>query len=249
MANRKPIYVILSLILFGAGVLIGIIFFASTVWSDYEAAMFDASLGGDKRFSSLKCPILINSNETGYIRVTVENPTDQPTERTIHISKSGGFISYVLKETQRIPLAPGEERLIEWPVTQQDAAWGHFILNRAFLVRRHPLPSLTGSCGVLTADLGIFTGNQVVVMVFLGSLVLMGGGWGWWLYLNRPLEDQQRVVAQSMGWMGGVVLAGMIAGVLGWWVLGAIMLIAAVLLVVVILGGDPIPPLSGVRGK
>jgi hypothetical protein len=248
MENRKKISIILSLILYAAGVLIGIIFFAFTVWSDYEAAMFDASLGGDKRFSSLRCPILINSEETGYVSVTVENQTDQPTERTIHISKSGGFVTRVLKETQRIPLAPREERLIEWPVTQADAAWGHFILNRAFLVRRHPLPSLTGSCGILTANLGIFTGNQVVTIIFITSLALMGFGWGWWLVLNRPLEEQQRVVAQSMGWLAGVVLAGMIAGVLGWWVVGAILLLAAVLLVVVILGGDPIPPLSGVRG-
>jgi len=247
MQNRRQIALIASLLLYAAGALIGTAFFALTVWSDYEAAMFDASLGGDRRFSTLRCPILIDSEETGYVSVTVKNQTDRPIERTIHISKSGGFVTRVLKETQRIALAPGEERLIEWPITQADAAWGHFILNRAYLVRHYPLPSLTGSCGVLAADLGIFTGNQVVAMVIAGSLLLMGGGGRWWLSVSRPLDERRRVAAQAMGWLAAVVLAGMISGIVGWWILGAILLVAAVLLIVIVASGEPLQPLIGAR--
>lgn len=248
MQNRKVIYPRLGLIVYAVGVLLGTLFFGFTVWGDYEAAMFDASLGGEQRLTTLKCPILINSNETGTVSVTLENETGDPIERVIQTSKSGGFITYVLKESQRISLAPGEKKQLQWAVSQEDAAWGHFILNRVFLVRRHPLPSRSASCGVLTANLGIFTGNQVVALIFVSSLAFMGIGWRTWLAGNRPLNDRNRIGAQVMVWLTGVVLAGIISGVLGWWVLGAILLAADVLLIAVIVGGDPIPPLEEAGG-
>jgi hypothetical protein len=248
MKNRKEIIILLSLILFIAGVLTGTAFFGFTVWGDYEAAMFDASLGGDKRFTTLRCPILINSNETGTVSVTVENPTENSVERLINTSKSGGFVTSIIRESQRISLGPGEKQQLQWTVSQEDAAWGHFILNRVYLVRLHPQPSRSGSCGVLTADLGIFTGGQIVAIVFVTSLALMIAGWFTWLRNNRPFSERNRIAAQAMGWLAGVVLAGMISGLFGWWVLGAFLLVAAVLLMVVIVGGDPVPPLVRAGG-
>ena len=248
MKDRKEILALAGLILYIAGVLIGTVFFGFTVWGDYEAAMFDASLGSDKRLTTLRCPILINSKETGTVTVTVDNPTVEPVERLINTSKSGGFVTSILRESQRISLAPGETKQVQWTVSQEDAAWGHFILNRVYLVRHHPQPSRSGSCGVLTANLGIFTGNQVVAIIFVTSVAFILTGWLTWLRNNRPLSERNRIAAQAMGWLAGVVLAGMIAGLLGWWVLGAFLLVAAVLLMVVIAGGDPVPPLVKAGG-
>jgi hypothetical protein len=222
----------LSMVLFCVGLLLGMAFVAATVWADLEASLFEPSKAAQEPLSSLRCPLIITPQESGTITATFTNPGERALRRVVRGTISHGFSSLMREVEAQFMLEPGETHRLEWTVTAADAAWRHFILVRVNVLRNYPLPSRTGSCGVLVMNLPGMTGNQAVALWFTASLVSMVAGLGLWSRATKsspgPLPDLTRPLIL----LGAIVVASMLASLIGWWMISGLLLIFALVVTI-----------------
>ena len=90
-----------SSIIFNAGMLlillgafIGVPYGAAAAWGDWEAVQFQTSVSfrSDKSLTTLRCPVLLTTGETGRVSLTVGNPTDRKLTRAVRIYISEGYV-------------------------------------------------------------------------------------------------------------------------------------------------------------
>jgi hypothetical protein len=222
-----------GLIIFSISALIGIIFSGASVWGNIEAFLFNPGLRADENIRTMKCPVLITNSETGTITAAFTNPGDRSAMTTVRTSISDGLFSMIREIDNRIQLEPGETKELEWTVSPEDAAWERLILVRVYSLRSTPLPSRTGTCGILVVNLPFLTGNQVIAIVSIASIAGMVVGLGLWVSTNQPLSRRNRYAAKILGVLAALIIAGIILGFLGWWFIGGLLLVFIVLLVVV----------------
>ncbi len=230
MKSRNKAISIPGLFIFSIGVLLGLALFASAVWGDLEAFLFDSSMGADARLTSLRCPVILGKTETGVVRATVSNPLDRPSDRRIRTHISEGYITLMREIKTQLSIDPGDRQQAEWGVTADDAVYGRLILVRVYLFARYPLPSRSGSCGILVLDLFNLPGNLIFALAMAASLLSMGIGLGLWTAGNQPLGGRIRNATSAMVVLAVIVLAGMLAMLLAWWQVGLILLVIAILL-------------------
>lgn len=224
---------VLWMLLFSVGALLGILLFGSAAWGDLEASLFDAAIRGEAPLRGLKCPVFITATESGTVSLPLKNPLERPTIFTVRARITDGFVLLKREQTSRLSLGPGEEATLEWGVTPKDAAYGgHLILVRVYQFARYPLPSRDSSCGIWVIRAGYLTGVQILVFALLASLAAMVAGIGLWVRASRPLSRERRGIIYGMVALAGLVVIGIVAGLLGWWVLG-IGLVAIIVLMVV----------------
>jgi len=225
----------LGLYLFFAGILVGMFFAAMLTWSDFEASLFDASTDSSAlKLESLKCPVLLNGEETGTVTATFENTADWALRRTIDTHISHGFVILMREERTRIDLQPGEKRTLQWTVAPEDAAWGRFILVRLHVQRAAPLPPRSGSCGVLVLDLPFGNGTQITIAIVGISLVLIVLGAVLWLRGTEAQRKDLRAADYLALALGPMTVLALITSLLGGWFFSAILLVLAILIVVTI---------------
>lgn len=226
---------IFSVLIYSLGILLGIGLAAVAVWSDLEASLFDISIRAEKSLSSLRCPLLITRDETGLVTARFENTGTRSVERAIRTHISQGFVTYFREERLQLPLAPGETASAAWTVSADDAAYGMLVLVRVNTLRQAPMPSQSSSCGILVLDIPWVRGAWLVAAWLLLALAgIVGGGW-LWLKASRPLVGRRGAATVSMAAVAALVLAGLVAGLAGQWVLGVIILALFVLLMIAIL--------------
>jgi hypothetical protein len=237
MNSKNKMIRTLGVPIFSVGVLLGMALSGIVVWGDFEASLFNVSMSGNAPLKTLRCPVMMTATEVGTVTATFTNPLERPVEFTIRAHITEGYVTLMREINSKLPLAPGETGTLEWPVTSDDAAYsGHLILVRVRLAAKYPLPSRHASCGILVVNLPYFTGNQVFAFAFAASLLSMVAGAGLWVVANRPLRGLGIDVTRAMGALAGCVVAGTIVGLLGWWVLGVLILAITVLLVGAIIG-------------
>lgn len=224
-----------SLLIYSAGVLLGVILFGSSVWGSIEAFLFESALPADETIRSLKCPVMITSSQTGKVTATFRNPGNRSAMTTVRTYITDGLFSLVREVNTRIQLEPSETKELDWTIYPEDAAWERFILVRVYSLRSPPLPSRTGSCGILLVNIPFLTGNQVVALISVASISGMAVGLGTWVSSNRPLSRRNRYSTQTMGVLAALVLAGLIVGILRWWFIGLFLFTFIVLLIVVMI--------------
>jgi hypothetical protein len=236
MNSKNKLIHTLGVLIFSVGALLGIALFGVVVWADFEASMFDVSMRGTAPLKTLTCPVMMTATEAGTVRATFTNSLERPVEFTIRTHISDGYVTLMREINSKLSLAPGETKPLEWPVTPEDAAYGRLILVRVRLAAKYPLPSRHGSCGILVVDVPCFTGNLIFAFAFAASLLSMVAGAGLWVGANRPLKGLGLDVTRAMGALAGCVVAGTVVGLLGWWVVGVIILVITVLLIGAIIG-------------
>ena len=233
--NPKRWHRTLGLYIFFAGVLLGMTFAALLTWADLEASLFDRPTDSKaSRLEGLRCPILLNQQETGTVTATFSNPTEYAARRTVDTNISHGFVILMREERTRIDLEPGEKRTLQWPISPEDAAWGRFILVHVETLRSGSLPSRSSSCGVLVANLPFGTGIQITIFVVVASLLLMVIGTILW---RRGTETQRkglRMVDYLALALGPFTLLALIMGLLGTWLISLIVLVLSILTMVTI---------------
>lgn len=226
---------ILSIALFGIGLLLGMGFVAATVWADLEASLFEPTKAAQERLGTLRCPLIITPQEAGTISTTLSNPTERALRQTVRGTISHGFSSLMREVDAQFTLEPGETRKAEWTVTAADAAWRHFILVRVNVLRNFPLPFRSGSCGVLVMNLPGLTGNQIVVLWFAASLMSMVAGLALWSRAIKsspgPLPDLTRPLIL----LGAIVAASMLGSLIGWWLASGLLLILVLIVTVAVI--------------
>jgi len=232
MQIHSKTVLILSVVLLTIGLVLGSVYSAASVWADLEASLFDSSLDADEALSSLRCPMLITPQESGIVAATFANPSGQALLRTVRAHISYGFATLMREEEERFVLESGESRRLEWAVTAEDAAWRHFVLVRIHELRNSPLPSRTGSCGVLVLNVPGLTGNQIVALAAATAVLSMAVGIVLWAAGRRASSTPVPDLTRSMSVLAAVVLAAMVISSAGQWMVGGLLMIFAALLLV-----------------
>jgi len=232
MQNQSKVVLILSVVLFCVGLLLGAVFTVATVWADLEAALFDPAIDADQALSSLRCPVLITPQESGTVSATFANSSGMALLRTIRAHVSYGFATLIREEEAKFVLEPGETRRVEWAVTGKDAAWRHFVLVRVHELRNSPLPSRTGSCGILVLNVPGLTGNQVVALAVTTAVLGMVVAVVLWAAGRRSSTRPVPDLTRRMSILAALVLVAMALSSTGRWMAGGLLIIFAGLLLV-----------------
>lgn len=222
----------ISVVLYSLGCLIGIILYGGTVWGDYEASLFAPTLIAEKSLTTLRCPVMMAPSETATVKAAFTNSLDRTSRLFIKTHISAGYVTLKQEHEIFLDLLPGETQELQWEVTSDNAAWGRFVMVRVYQDRRYPVPSKGASCGIMVVNFPGLSGSQLHTVVTLSSILLMSIGGGLWVSKNRPLEGKNKTKAQFMAGFAIVVAAGIVVSILGWWLVGGIVLMLNALLFV-----------------
>ncbi len=237
MQNGSKFMLRLGALLFILGLLLTTTMAFVIFLPDMEASLFDAgtSASADESLRSLSCPYIITAGETVNLRAKFTNPEDRDISFIVRSRISQGLVTLMRQDSQVVEIAAGDTLELSWPVTADDAAFGRLILARVLATRSAAFPARENSCGILLVNVTGVTGQQIVILGLVVSLLAMGGGAGLWLRQTRPLTGRMQSIAQAFGALGAVILGSLVAGLLNWWLVGLLLLILAILLLGAIL--------------
>jgi hypothetical protein len=235
MQSKTKLLRTLGIIFFSTGVLVGIIMFVLMNWAYFEANFFFGyTAPAEKTLTTLRCPLLMTTSDTGAVNISITNNSDRDLEPLIRTEIS--YFGAAKSERTNYSLAAGETRRLSWTVTSDDMVFGHLILARVFVYSTYTLASRTNSCGTVVVDLPGLTGIQLFVIVLVLSLAGMTAGWSLWLAGSRPLHAEGLIAMRAMVILTIVVLLGILAGMIGWWGVGLICTVGSVLLIYTVVG-------------
>lgn len=226
----------LGVILFSAGVALGLAFSAVAIWGDLEAFQFDRDLTLLRDASlMLRCPAIIGEDQAGTVRASFSNPLERQITLIVraHISQ---YLPLRREVVEYLSLAQGEKQSLEWTVTSEDVVYGHLILVKVHQHRHYPLVGRTGSCGIVVLDLPGLTGTQVVVGAIAASLLAMSLGLGLWFATVGPLRRSGQQATHAIGLVAASTVFVMLVSFFGWWLVGGVALVVTILLVGAVLG-------------
>lgn len=233
MTTRDGIFRKSGIILFSFGVLLGMTLIAVTIWTDLEASFFDSVLAsrGDEPLKTLRCPVLMTTSETGTIRATFENPANKPIELGLRAHVTDGFVTLMREVNSTLPLEPGEKKTVEWSLTADDVAYRWLIMARVLQFRYYPLPARQAACGVLVLDVPFLTGNQLLAITIVVTVLSISGGIAMWVVGNRPLKRPALAAARTMGALAVSLLIGFLVSFSGSWLMGTLLFAINLLLI------------------
>jgi hypothetical protein len=233
MKTQKKITYIIGIVFYALGLVLGLFIAGSSFMADIEAEFYGFSDLSKGRFSSLRCPTVLNRNETGKLRATFSNSLDRPIQPIVRLDLSSPTLEQ--SSRQQLSLDPGQTQVLEWDVDKRNIDLGNFIFAKAYIYPVYPLPLREATCGILVIDLPFLKGSQWLSLALVLSLVGMGVG----LFLvsrevrlqtGHPSERLYALTALAI-----VVVAAIVCGLMGWWILGGILLVICILLIAVML--------------
>ncbi len=202
------------------------------IWADLEASLFNPAILADDSLNGLRCPLFMTTGETRQVSASVKNDRDRPLTVTLRAHFTAGAVTLIQEFDSRQTLEAGEARWVSWPIFSEDAAFDRLVLARVFTLRAFGEPPRQGSCGVVVVDWPFMPGWLVSVLLLSASFGAMGGG-AFWAYRQRSPHGFTRRTAVSLLSLAAVVAFGVIAGVMGWWLIGTGLLVMMFLLLVV----------------
>jgi len=235
MQGKKKLFRTLGIIFFSIGILVGMVMFIFMNWAYLEAYFFFGySAPADRNLTTLRCPLLMTTSETGVVTISLTNTTDRDLSPSIQTEIS--YYGAAMLERANHPLPAGETRKVSWTVTSDDMVFGHLIMARVYVFSTFTLPSRSNTCGTVVVNIPGWTGTELFVTLLAFSLACLAAGWGLWLGGSRPLQADGLIATRAMVIFTGVVLLGIIAGCYGWWGLGLVCTVASVLLIITVVG-------------
>ena len=230
-------------VIFIIGLMLGFVFNSLAViadlngvgfWGDSkDAAALDREQPTQAELVKLRCPILLAPAEAGNITATFRNPQPQKADILVKVVVSeGDFLNYRVV-TANLPIESGDEQDFRWQVSGQDIVQRKFILSRVFLMNQErytPYPARTYSCGIFVLSIFGLKGATIVVLMVLTSLISLVAGSVLLYRKNSPLQRSSPRIDHGLYGLAGIILTGMMANLLGWWILAGLLLLLAVLL-------------------
>lgn len=236
MQSKRKLLSTSGTILFIAGILAGMVLFIFMNWAYFEAYFFFGySAPADQPLTTMRCPLLMTTSETGEVTISLTNDSGQDLEPLVRTEIS--YFGAAKSERVNYPLKAGETRKLSWAVNSDNMVFGHLVMARVFVYRAFTLPSYTNTCGTVMVNVSGLTGIQLFSIALAFILVCMAAGWGLWLTGNPPPFKADGMIAiRAMSLFTVVVLVGLIAGIAGWWGVGLICTVASALLIIVVTG-------------
>jgi hypothetical protein len=230
MSASKKSSSVLSVILFGIGVVMGLVFSAFLIWANVEASLFDPDLRGDAALD-LHCPLVLNADETGTVSATFTNTATWDVNLIVQADISETYLSLFRHEKVILKLASGESQEVRWTVSAADKVYGRFVFVKAANNRQMPIPGRVGTCGIVIANIPFLTGAEMVVIAIGLTVILFAAGMALWYRGNRPLLGKGNDVMRSMTWLAVVVGVTVLCGIFGAWLPGIVAFVISILLI------------------
>jgi hypothetical protein len=235
MQGKKKLLQTLGVIFFSVGVLVGIALFVFMNWAYMEAYFFFGYIApADQPLTTLRCPVLMTSGETGAVTASLTNDTSRDISPAVQIELS--YYGAATLSKTNYPIGAGETRTIRWPVTKEDVVFGDLIMARVYVYSTYTLPSRSNTCGTVVVDLPGVSGTDLFAILLAASLGCLAAGWGLWFAGSRPLQENGLIAFRALVFFTSVVILGILAGCFGWWLLGLICAVACVLLIITVVG-------------
>lgn len=223
--------------IYGIGYLIGILFIAFVVWADLEgmsfwgtveAATYDSSQDMAGRLEGLSCPLMITAQETGAATARVRNPTNEPIRLTVQADISDPSVAdtRIRQDSQKVELAAGETREFSWTITPADRKYDMLSFVRVYLYPDPAYgPARTSHCGILVLDVNNVSSTRVITLIVTVSLALVLLGFMLWAGAVLFAWDWTSKLLKTLVWLTGVLVVGILAGLLGSFILAGSMLL------------------------
>jgi len=222
----------LGMVIFVLGIAAALIYQSISTWGIVESTLFDPGMPVDERLNSLRCPLIITTDEIGIVSASFTNATDRQRTRIVRASISEGLLLLRRELTTNLPLEPGQTRILEWQVTADDAVWGRYVFVRVFTPRSTSLmPSQTGACGILVVNWpgisGTFIATTLLILGLLGPIL----GLGIWSGVHWPfIEEGGRATVMII--LAVLVLVGIYLSFIGHWIPHLVLLIIVFFLLI-----------------
>jgi hypothetical protein len=237
--RNKPLRA-LGLILFFAGILLGMGLFGSSVWADLESNFyFGYGVKGNKTVN-LSCPPMLTVSDSKSFTAYIHNTTDRLVEPSIQTDISN--ILAVRSDRTKISVAANQTVPVSWQLTTDDVVFGHLILVHVFQFPAFVLPSADANCGIVFLNLTGVTGMQVFILALLGTLLGIAGGLTLWGCNSRLLEGHIRQQMLGMVFLSVIVAVGLLLSWVGWWGPGVLVFTLASLMVIILLARYVLEP-------
>jgi hypothetical protein len=217
---------------FVVGALLGLTFTLLATWADLESVHYAYDFRASASFSGLKCPILMTANETNSFSAKIINTTDKLLSFSIKTEISSRRLP--VPSVEYIELEPGQSKTLAWTMGPENIDLGNFIIAKVLVYGSYPIPNRESTCGVFILDLPT-SGTVITWTMVVLSLLGMGVG----LYgLNQIQSSAQNgwEITRRLTFLSVVVIAGLIASFMGWWILGVLIIVIALLFIVISLG-------------
>ena len=166
-----------TLILIFLGVSILLFIGAVSVWGDIKAVPFDnlKHLAAEP-LSTLQCPAIITSSETGTIFAIFSNVRNLEVTMDTRATITNGSVGGTITIDNEVLLEPEESQRLSWQVNAQNATADHFILARIHQLAMASQPLKNASCGIFVINLPFLTGQQfLLISMGLAGLLSIGG--------------------------------------------------------------------------
>ena len=217
------------IVLYTLGALISLTLAVISTWTDLEAAFYGFARRGSHPLQSLRCPVFLNTNETGIVSVKISNTTERKLSPSVRAEFSTATVSVSTLES--VELAPGESKTVEWTIGPDNIDLKRFIFSSVYTFASYPLRDRESTCGTFVVNLPIPGGVILWLMIVLG-LGGMGGG----LFLlnqSKPLSDRLEKTLRPLTFLTIVIGLALLVSLAGLWV-QAVLLLAVTLITLVI---------------
>jgi hypothetical protein len=227
----------ISIILISLGILIALFLAVSFNWAYLELPLyfdydFTSVKMDNQQYSSLNCPYLLTSSETGQISLDIPNTTDKPINVLFR-----AYVSYMNGVARTVELNPtipiGELSTLKFEVNSSDVFYHYFIFVKTYQFSTYNTPARMGSCAILMLPISFLSGDQVLILsILLMGLCLIVGIYAWRKY-NDPLRGLALNTHNALIILSVLLSMALIAGMRGWLVLGLLLLVVVLLLIFV----------------
>ena len=234
---------IIGAVLFFIGLMLGFAFNSLAViadlngvgfWGDsQDAADLDREQPTRADLIKISCPILMAPGEEGHITATFRNTHPEKADILVKaVVSEGDFLNFRVV-TGSLPLEPGDAQDFQWQIGRQDIIQKNFILSRVFLMnqeRFNPYPARTYSCGVFILSIFGLKGASLVALMVMTSLLSLVAGSVLLYRKGSLIQRSSPRIDHGLYGLAGIILASMIANLLGLWIFAGLLLLLAVLL-------------------
>lgn len=220
----------LSGVLFFLGIAGGLTIAVISLWTHFEALNYFFTGAVNERFNGLKCPVLLTRSETGTITAALQNPTDREINFFYRTEVGGRFSTR--QNEGRITVPPHQARSIDFTVNAEDIDLRSFIFVKITVLSNRAFPVRDDTCGIMVLDSPVLAGGQIFAGAFTLSLLTIVAGLG---LGESTRADANLSMRRPMQTLGIVVMLAMLAGVIGWWLAGILLVVISILLLMIMM--------------
>ena len=172
-------------------------------------------------FKGLRCPVMITRSEQGLVTAHFDNPADEEDNFYYRVEISGRFEPRQIADN--VTVVPHDRETVQWLVSEKDIDLGFFIFVKVVVLPNGLHPAQEATCGITVLNFQGLTGKQIFTTALVFSLLGIGFG-------LSILQRTSRNKGPGSLLLGIVMLLGMFSGFMGWWFLGLVFIVLAILL-------------------